>query len=829
LHLAMKRKIFIILLLILVACVAAGLIYLNKVYLPLKLKAYLTSSLEKTSGYNVQIGSINYHLFKGLVIKDTLVYDKTTDTQNIILAVKEVSFNFLFLPFLSKQKIIIPIVYLRSPYLHLRYQKDGTFNFSRIFSPKEKPAEKKSKFSFFVYKINIISAKCLFEDGHFEPDFSKVISDLNIGLVLRHPAKIAFLMQGDILANQGAPGRFFIKGDFDLLSKEIKAKINLTNLFFTDFNPYLKALPFNIGGGSIDTATAELSWKDKALSVEADISTKAAQLSKKELELFGDIHIDSTLKYTPGQKDWARRINFKLLGNELKGIKYIHKISGLSGEIVLTNDKLYSEGLQLETLGTLFSLSGSIENFTDPYLKLHFESKAVNLENAFALLSYPKSLKLTGTSLVFVDVTGKLNTPPLTKKADFRIAGARFENPFLKQPLANLSGQLIIFEDGAEWQKLGFSYRDTAYESSGELRDFKQPKISLTLTSKDLDLKSDLDIQDRDIRINALKGKYLSSDFDVAGSIDLEDKDNPFGDLNAKLNLKIPDAFGLLPDSLSANLKKIKLNGNLNIIASLSGGLKDYQNWNILAKTTSDLLSIYDLKFTKLSFDLEQREGMLQMPNFNTSSAYSGMLNLSFVANLKAADPTYAIKFNANGIDLSKLKSDIGLKDKDISGLMNIETSLFGEFKNLESLKGLGFVSVKDGRLWQINLFKGLGELFLLPIYEKIVFNNAFGEFEIENKNVSTDNLKMQSPELVLDCRGKIDFDGNLDFTIYSTANKNVIRESVDIRKFITAIVGEISGAIAIKLTGTVKDPKFHPIPMPLDLIKNIKDFILGK
>ena len=48
------------------------------------------------------------------------------------------------------------------------------------------------------------------------------------------------------------------------------------------------------------------------------------------------------------------------------------------------------------------------------------------------------------------------------------------------------------------------------------------------------------------------------------------------------------------------------------------------------------------------------------------------------------------------------------------------------------------------------------------------------------------------------------------------------------VRKFITAIIGEITSAVSIKISGTLKEPKYSLAPIPIDIIKNIKDFILG-
>ena len=825
----MKNKIIILLFLLLAAAITSGLIYLNTVFLPVKLKAYLISTLEDASGYKAGIGEIKYNLLKGVVIRDIVIYDKTNTPENTILAVKEASFNFLFLPLLKKQKIIIPLISIRYPYLHIRYGNDGTFNFSRILNAKKQVPAKKSKLSFFVYKIKVYQAKCLFEDEHFSPKFSKSITGVNLGIILKRPANVSFLMQGNIPSGDDQSATISVNGDYGIASRQLNARANLNNIIFSEFSAYLAHLPFSISSGSIDSAALDIKSDGDIFHLEGDIAAKNVFLAYKKLSLSGNIFMHMAFGYSRSKKETAYEINFNLPGDTLKGIDYINTLNNIRGNLTLTDNSFSTDGLQLKTLGSDFTLRASVENFDDPYLKLKFSSTQADLEKIFALLNPPKDLKLTGSSSVTADVEGKLNIAPLAKKVTFDITNAVFKTALLKEPLNNISGNIILAEDGADCNGLNFTYRNTPYNCAGQLKSFKAPRITFGLNSKDLNLKADLKIDANIIKINSAQGKYLDSAFSVSGNIDNRESKNPILDLTIKSDLKISDTLGFLPAGVAEKLKKMKLDGDFSVNGSLSGEAKEYKNYLLLAKATSRSLRIYGLKFSGFAFDIAQKGGLMQINGTSASSGYSGTMDLQFNADLKSENRDYSLKFKAAGIDLGKLKSDIGLKDRDVTGIVNIEAQLKGGFKNMDDLKGYGFIDIKEGKLWQINLFKGLGELFLLPDYKKIVFKDASCEFDIENKEISSDNIKLQSEPLILDCSGKMDFDGNLDFTIYSTANKQLIRDSADIRKFFAAVVGELSGAIAVKLTGTVKDPKFSMIPMPVDLIKNIKNFILGK
>jgi hypothetical protein len=826
----MKRKIIIGIVLILLFLIAAGILYLNNVYLPVKVKGRLANSLATLLNYNVEIEKLKYSLIRGAVIQNIVIYDKVKDKDNTLLTAKEISGHILFLPLIKERKIIIPVMHIDSPNFNIRYRQDNSLNFSRIFLPKSKPQLKpKIKFSFLIYKINIFDGNGIFEDERLTPKFSKTIQDLDILIGIKQVTKISFFMESKLLTDKGGVTALTLRGDYNLLSKEVNSKLNLANLVIPEFNPYLKMLPLSIASGTIDNSAFELKFKDNLVSLKGTMSTKELGLRKADLALMGDINIEPDLSYAIDKKTFDYKANIKFIQANLIGMQYMDKINNISGEIGLAKNKLWTDNLKLQALDSSFTLKGTFENFSNPYLKLNFKSEQLNLEKIPAVLPYKtEDLNLSGIAAADINLEGYLGKPPLDIQASLQLSDTKLETVLLKEPLNNIKGKVDFTRDTVNWLNLSFNYLNVAYTSSGKLINFQTPQITFGLNSKDLDLKSDIKIKDKLIRIITFKGQYLNSQFDVEGGIDTQDNTNPGLDLLANLNFNPFDAFVFLPASLTENLQKIKPDGILNIKGTLNGRVKDYKNWNLSLKASSDTFSVYNLKFSGLAFGLEQKDGQININHF-IASGYSGAVNLDFVSDLKPDAPTYLLKLNSSGIDLAKLKLDTGLKEKDITGTLNISADLNGNFKDPASLKGSGLLSVKDGKLWQFSLFKGLGELFLLPDYEKIMFKEALGEFNIGDKSVSTENLRLTSDQLNLDCKGKLGFDGTLDFTIYTQTNKNLIRDSADIRKFTTAILGGLSNALTIKVSGTIQKPKYKIIPVPLDVIQNIKDFFLGK
>jgi len=127
----MKKKILIIILAI-VVLISAGIVYLNDVVLPLKVKALLVRGLAEQTQKKVSLESLHFNIFKGMVFKNLVIYDD----KDILISLKEGSCIFLMVP-LFKKTLVIPVLSLRSPQIFLQRRKDNTYNLADLFLPKK--------------------------------------------------------------------------------------------------------------------------------------------------------------------------------------------------------------------------------------------------------------------------------------------------------------------------------------------------------------------------------------------------------------------------------------------------------------------------------------------------------------------------------------------------------------------------------------------------------------------------------------------------------------------------------------------------------------------
>ncbi len=106
---------------------------------------------------------------------------------------------------------------------------------------------------------------------------------------------------------------------------------------------------------------------------------------------------------------------------------------------------------------------------------------------------------------------------------------------------------------------------------------------------------------------------------------------------------------------------------------------------------------------------------------------------------------------------------DTASKNKNIFGVFKGEVKLNGFSDDLNKLSGAGSFSVKEGRLWELNLLQGLGKLLFAKDLGSIELSECACYFLVKDKLAYTDNLKLKSNVAELSGSLKIGFNGSLD------------------------------------------------------------------
>jgi hypothetical protein len=812
----MKKKIFIALILCIIFSVFALLIYINNVFAPVKLKAKIITVLEKNLEARVRIEKVRYNLFNGLIIQNLSVYKEAGDHPYI--TVKKISFNLLLFPLLQK-KIIVPLMRVESPKIYLELDENKKLNLAELTKPATTEKEKQG-FSVAVLKISVSDGECYLKDKSVTPNFTRDMTAIKIGAEIKLPQQIKFLLQAKIINPQSNPSFLSAEGEYYPANKNLAAQIKLNSFIVREYLTYLKRLPFLWSEGIVD-AELKLSLKEKLLNVTGSISAKAAVVRTEKFAFSGDLTLKPQVEYRLDDKIAKYNAVAQIARGKFIGLKFTKEITEIQGDIYLDETAARSANLKAKIFDSPLKIRGSLENFAQPVLRLKIFSDRVKLNSLVALLpNPPQDLVFDGGARLVMDLAYDAQNPPLQIKGIAEIDSPKLKLAALKSPLENIRGAIVFSSAGLTWPSLFFTYKQIPYKTSGSITDFNSPHLDCELVSKDLSFKSDLTLRDNLVTIKSCTGKYRQSEFDIKGSADTRESTL---DLSGKINLYLKNMLDLLTDKAQEKLKKLKLDGACKIEGSVKASAKNLKNLEANLKVTSDAFSIYDLKIDNARFGLRQNNAMLNIDDFAAKS-YDGTINAQFSLNLSEASSNYSAKFILENIDLAKLKKDTKFKDKDIAGLFSIKGELGGSAANIDTLKGNGYFTLKDGKIWEINLFKGLGEFLFLPIYQKISFSEIEGDFFIKDKKIEFVNSFLGGKMMELATNGNIGFDGAIDLDMHTRISKSLLEDSPDLRKFSSLIFGNL---LNLKISGTLQKPEYKVVPIPKALLKEIKRFFL--
>jgi hypothetical protein len=818
----MKKKILIILL-VFFLLVTGGIIYLNKVFLPTKIKSLIIEGIEESTGKRASLESVRLSLLKGLVIRNLVI----SDDQATVFSLKEGSCTFLFLP-VFKKILILPTVTLRSPVIFLERRKDNTFNLQDLF-PKNAQPQQKPKFDFFVYRVNVRNAMIKFQDDTFTQPYIRNLENIDVNCYLSLPTKVKFNLKAQF--PDSLPIKFAAQGEYRIPQHELDAKIVLQDFTPRSFLVYYQDSGLTFPEGTMGSQI-NLKFKDNIISAGVFLQSKGVAVDKKKYtsKINSSITVNAWYNLKDNQFDFKGKA--QVMDSSYLGLNFIGPISKVFGEISFDKSGLRSEKLCANIWGLPVEAKGMISDFS----KLLFE---VDIKSDLGLpftqsllkdkLKFAVPGELRGRAKLFLTIQNKTPTPGetvISGSLDISDGSARLDK--IPSSITDISGRIEYRENQVTWPKLNFKYLGTPFTTKGSVIDFRAPKVLFELSSDELSALANFSISDKSINITKVSGHYLNSGFSVAGNIDTSKPSAVEANLSGGLDVELGD-LGKPFNKLKGILDKTKPQGKLHADFTFAGNANDLKSCAIQAKLSGNSLSFFGLKTDEILMNYNQSGGLIDIPVMH-AALYGGSIDTAVRMDLMLESPEYWVDMDMKGIDLGKLKADTPMKDEDIQGTVATQFKVNGTFKDFSSLNGTGKISITDGKLWELNLFKGMGALLLVKDFAKIVFREGTCDFLIQDKYIRTDNLSLKSA--IMELLGPVRI-GFIDDSIDATLEVNVIDEMVPLtgtfKDVTTAIVGQAGKFGVIRITGTLKDPKFKFKTAVGEIIKSITNTIFGK
>lgn len=651
----MKKKIFIIIA-VFVFTVSAGITYLNRVLLPVKIKGLLAGAIEKSTQKKVRIDSLQFNIFKGLVLRGVSVFDK----ENEILKLKEAACSFSIWP-VFKKNIIIPSITLKSPEVFARRNSDGTFNLSGLFSAaEEKPADshKDSGFKLFIYTIQIIDGKINFKDNAISPAFSRNIDNFNLKANLSLPAKVKFNCGLNIISD--TPAAVTITGEYLIAERQLAAKISIKDLLIKDYLAYYHNAAVDVLGGKIG-GLIELTLKDKNLNINLNGLAEGLKLSKNNISAVIDSGLKGNYILTINhdkKPDYSGSItinNCKFSGNQM-----MEAVHNLGVEIKFNPGGLNWENLEVRCLNTDYSSSGELTDFSSPRISARL---------SWADGQFDTNLEVNGKIIKVDKFSGKYLDSSFSAAGNFNLADSQGLEADIKAnidiELNNLSKALKEFSSKAPEIKISGPVHIDA-KASGNIKDFKTCNINAVFSAGNLsvyglktgDFVLDYAQKDSLAHISRMHLSFYDGALDATAEINLGLPKYPF---EADINIQGVKIEKLKMDT---TLKDKDISGTVSVVIGFNGDIAEFLNLSGAGN-----ILITDGKLWQL--DLLKRLGSLIFMSDFTNVVFN-RAGCDF--NIKDKHiSTNNLELNSNLCDITG-KADIGF-DKTIDALLNVQLS----------------------------------------------------------------------------------------------------------------------------------------------------------
>ena len=805
------KKIILSILILIIISVSAAVVYLNTVVLPVKVKAMIQKSVEDASGKSVSIGEVKIGLIRGLVLKDVSI----GDSASTVLSAKEISLRPFILPFLKKE-IIIPVIKVKSPIVSLERRPDGTFNIADLF---KNYSPKTGEFNVIISRINIRDGKGSFTDNTFTEPFKKEINSLNVDIRFLLPSKIRFEADCDIPG--GLSTIVGLWGEYSISDGSVVAKITLTDASPGEFAPYYKDLEINISGGKADVL-ANLKYGKSLLTADVDIRAKEMSLAKNGLsaKLNSNIKADATYDFTSKELKYSGDMSVQNM--EIEGIKELGKIESLRAEVKFTESSFHAREIRAVVFGMPFGAEAYIPDYKAPLFiaditsELSLGTLKGMLKDRFNI-SIPADIRGGGRLYLKweTDLTATDFLPEINGYLDLEKATVVFNKE--KPPLEIAAGQVQFTSKQLTWQDLEVKYRDTIYNTSGALTNFEAPGIQLSLNSRDLALNAVVALNGNNVAISKFTGKYIGTNFSLTGNVDMTDPSKVSGEISGTAETTVDEIKNIMKDSKD-KFEKMKLSGSLKADFRLAGAINNAKLCGIDAKIFSSSISIYDLKPVDVVIDYSQREGVGNITRFH-SFLYGGTVTASGRIDLNSAGLPYTVNADIAGVKIEGLKTATAFKDKDVSGTLRCQAHLEGLYEDSSSAVGGGKIAINNGKLWQLNLFKGLGTLLFSSDFENVIFSDGGCSFSVKDKLIYTDDLVLRSNLLNIYGSVNVSFDKYINASLKSEFTDTALSS------------GSVSNAAAnigkysyITIKGNLSEPKYAVRPDVPTIVQGIAE-----
>jgi len=662
-----------------------------------------------------------------------------------------------------------------------------------------------------VSRIILSKANISYKDSALTPPFTKDIKNVSLDVRISLPDKVIFDAEFEIPSQLSTP--FKVSGEYRALKKELSLDIKARDLYLRELSPYCK-IGFRMPDGKVD-AEAALDVNTDRLSARIRMTSLDLIYSLDGIKANLNCALKADVEYNFNKKALIYTGDLDIKNLALSGLEYVDRIDDIRGRAIITESKFLSKNLTCTAAGLPIIAKADL---TAGALTLDITSNVELgmlkdcLKNRFKI-SLPAALKGAGSLGLRLEYKVPVKEMP-SINGHLDVSGADIILDYNKIPLKNMNGRFNFTSNQLLWEDLTFKHADADYRSSGALTNFEKPGIEIKLDSNSLSARSLLAVNGNLLTLSRLEGRYEDLEFSVYGDLDTADPSNLMADINGSVKFDLDENKEPFK-RFKTFVDNSKPSGRLTAKFALKGNINDMNSCDTDAEVSSGLISLYGFKMENFKMNYIQRSGVMNIVNMR-ASLYGGTLDASGRIDLVSKDKDYQIKAEVKDLKIEKIKLDTAFKDYNISGSIHSRFGFKGYSSDPSKFSAWGKIEISNGKLWQLNLFQGIGTLIFKKDYSSVVFKEGDCDFSIKDKTISANDISLRSGLVNISGVARIGFDNS----VTAFLKTEFTPEGLDASKMALAI----ERYSTIEVSGTLKEPKVKVRPDLSNVAGDIAD-----
>lgn len=520
----------------------------------------------------------------------------------------------------------------------------------------------------------------------------------------------------------------------------------------------------------------------------------------------------------PTKLKYSGQIN--AAGMQITGVEAVNALTVKNGTVNFSESSVSTLDALIESLGTTIKISGSLTDFTNPVIDANITSESVDADVLMPFIpndDIKNNWQIHASPQIDLTLKGPLRALSLEHiTAAVKFKDAAVTGKPLPAPIEHISGQINAAENILSWHGLTGTFKGDTFTLNGKLSgEKKAPLVDLKVeSSKDnktkLSFTSQLRILNNAFQIQLLQGDFYLSSFDLKGDVKLSSDKKPNFDIRGAATVFLED-LKYISAPLREKLEPLGLKGSVSVEGLFKGAPDNWQDWQISLAASAPKITVADHPFETVDFKITQRDQHISKLDL-TAFVYGGSLQATSQVDLRNPALNFISEVLLQNLDIARLHAKKSPKNKNLSGSLSAKASANGSFNKPESIVGKGNFTIIDGYLGKI-----------IPQFEEAYFTDAAGSFNIKDKKIQTEDTLITSKTIILNARGYIDFEKNLNFEVIPKLSEVVIAKEESLKVDPSHI---LSKAINIKITGTLDKPKYSFVTSPVKILENTSTII---